>query len=294
MLFSIVFTSALAVIVIAYPYRKFASLMKWCCLSLLAYFVVPFLLNLNWSAIAANAVLPTVQFNGPFILIVVAILGTTISPYLFFWQASLEVEEDRQRHKRPNTRLLKDMKIDVDLGMIFSNVVMFFIILTTGAVLFANNITNISTVQQAASALRPLAGNASYLLFALGVIGSACIAIPTLGGSLSYVYAEISRAQGSLDKKFRQAKGFYLTLIVALMVGLLIDLAGISPIAMLIYSAVLYGLIAPVLILVILYVCNNKGILGNYVNDRLSNFLGVLTFLVMLFTAAAFLYFQFL
>jgi len=290
--FSFGFTCLLAAIVIFYPYRKFASLMKWLCISLFAYFIVPFLLHLNWGRIAVSAILPTVQFNSSFILIIVALLGTTISPYLFFWQASMEVEEDRQYHKRANSRLIKNMKIDVYVGMIFSNVVMFFIILTAGSVLFTNNITNISTVREAAVALKPLAGNASYLLFALGVIGSACIAIPVLGGSISYIYSELLGAKGNLDKKFHQEKGFYLTLIAALAIGLLINLIGISPITMLIYSAVLYGLIAPILIVLILHICNNKNILGRYVNDRLSNILGIATFLVMAFAALAFLYFQ--
>lgn len=292
-MFSAAFTAAIAAILIKYPYRKFASLMKWLCLSLFAYFVVPFLLNLNWGQIAGAALLPTIRSNGEFILIIVAVLGTTISPYLFFWQSSMEVEAGGQSHKHVNRRVMKDMNLDVILGMVFSNVVMFFIILTAGTVLFSAGVTNIVTVQDAALALRPLAGNSSYLLFALGVIGSACIAIPILAGAVSYIYADLSDYKGSLDKKFNQERGFYLAIVASLAVGLLIDLVGISPITMLIYSAVLYGLTAPILIFLILHICNNRSMLGKYVNGRLSNSLGSIAFAVMAFAALAFLYLQF-
>lgn len=186
------------------------------------------------------------------------------------------------------------MDFDIDIGMIFSNIVMFFVILTTGTVLFNAGITNIQTVDQAALALRPLAGNASYLLFALGILGSAFIAIPVLAGSLAYMYAEVLGLEESLDKRFHEAKGFYVTLIISLLVGLLIDFAGLSPIQMLIYAAVLYGLLAPILIAIIMHICNNKSILGRYVNGRLQNALGAITFLVMAATAATFLYLQFI
>lgn len=293
-LFSVIFTAGLAAVLIKYPYRKFASLMKWLCISLFAYFVVPFLINVNWGRVLTATLLPTISSNLQFILIIVAVLGTTISPYLFFWQASMEVEESEHRHKHVNRRIMKDMNLDVIVGMVFSNVVMFFIILTAGTVLFTAGINNISTVQDAALALRPLAGNASYLLFALGVIGSACIAIPILAGSISYIYADLSDSMGSLDKKFRQAKGFYIAIVASLAIGLLIDLVGISPITMLIYTAVLYGLTAPVMVLLILHMCNDRSVLGKYVNGKLSNVLGIATFVVMALAAGAFLILQFL
>ena len=186
------------------------------------------------------------------------------------------------------------MGFDVDTGIILSNIIMFFVILTAGTVLFNAGITQISTVQQAASALKPLAGNASYLLFAIGIIGSGLIAIPVLAGSLSYIYAEIRESGAGLDKKFHQARGFYLVLIIALAIGLVINFIGISPIKMLIYSAVLYGLTAPILILLILHISNNKSILGKYVNGRLSNLFGILTFIIMATVAIAYLYLQFI
>jgi NRAMP (natural resistance-associated macrophage protein)-like metal ion transporter len=290
----LVFTCLLALILIKFSYRKLSSFMKWLCLAFFAYFVVPFLVGQNWQYVITNLIIPTISLNKDFILILVAILGTTISPYLFFWQTSSEVEE--MHHSKSlvvNKRIISDMKIDVDMGMLFSNVIMFFIILTTGTVLFNAHITQINTVDQAALALRPLAGNAAYLLFALGVLGSAFIAIPVLAGSLSYMYAEALGSGAGLDKKFHEAKSFYMVLIISLAVGLLMNLVGLSPIKMLIYSAVLYGLIAPILILLILHICNNRSILAKYVNGRLSNALGIITFIVMAAVAVLFLYLQF-
>ncbi len=294
--FSIIFTALLAVILIKFSYRKLASFMKWLCLAFFAYFIVPFLVKQNWPHILANLVIPTISLNAEFVLILVAIFGTTISPYLFFWQASNEVEDMKHKHKSlvVNKKIISDMKLDTDVGMIFSNVIMFFIILTTGTVLFNAGITNISTISQAALALRPLAGNDAYLLFALGVFGSAFIAIPILAGSLSYMYGETVGQDDSMDKKFHEEKGFYMVLIVSLAVGLLMNLAGISPINMLVYSAVLYGLIAPILIALIMHICNNKAIMKKYVNGMLINALGIVTFIVMAAVALLFLYLQFL
>jgi NRAMP (natural resistance-associated macrophage protein)-like metal ion transporter len=295
-IFSVIFTILLAVALIKLPYKKIASILKWLCLALLAYFIVPFLLNPNWQKVIISTLIPTISLNKEFLLILVALLGTTISPYLFFWQASSEAEHRRQRKKEMivNKRVIRDVGFDVDIGMLFSNVVMFFIILTAGTVLFNANITQINTVAQAAAALQPLAGNESYLLFTLGVIGAGLLAIPVLAGSLSYMYAEITGSKEGLDKKFREAKGFYTVLIIALLIGLIINFIGISPIKMLIYSAVLYGLISPVLILLILHISNKKSILGSYKNGKLSNFLGIITFIVMLVVAVAFLYLQFI
>ncbi len=221
--FCLAFTCLLALILVRFSYRKLSSLMKWLCLAFFAYFIVPFLVGQNWQYVITNLLIPSITLNKDFILILVAILGTTISPYLFFWQASSEVEErEHSKSLVVNKRIMDDMEIDVDLGMLFSNVIMFFIILTTGTVLFNAHITQINTVSQAAQALRPLAGNAAYLLFALGIFGSAFIAIPVLAGSLSYMYAEALGTGVSLDRKFHEAKSFYMVLIVSLAVGLLI------------------------------------------------------------------------
>jgi len=291
--FSTVFTVIFAITIIEFKYKRIASILKWLTLPFFAYFAVPFIVSQNWPQVIANTIIPSITWNKDFILILTAILGTTISPYLFFWQASEEVEEIKHRRVVVNRKLIKEVNFDVDIGMIFSNVVMFFIILTTGTVLFKAGINNINTVEQAATALRPLAGNASYLLFAIGIIGSGLLAIPVLAGSLSYMFAELRGKEESLDKKFKQAPGFYLTLILALGIGLLTNFLGISPVKMLIYTAVLYGLISPILIALILHICNSRQILGSYVNDAKSNILGILTFSAMTLTAIAFLYLQF-
>lgn len=294
-LFSVIFTVLLAACLIRFPYRKIASILKWLCLALFSYFLVPFLIGLNWQHVLANAVIPTIEWNNNFLLILVALFGTTISPYMFFWQASTEVEDMNHSYKSLiiSRKIIHDMRLDTYVGMILSNLVMFFIILTTGTVLFNAGITNISTVDQAANSLRPLAGNACYLLFALGIIGSGLIAIPVLAGSLSYIYADVLGVEESLDKKFHEAKGFYLVIVISLAIGLLTNFIGISPIMMLIYAAVLYGLIAPILIVLILHICNKKSILGNHVNGKLSNVLGAITVAIMAVAAISLLYFQF-
>ena len=204
----------------------------------------------------------------------VAILGTTISPYLFFWQATMEVEDMRQTNVIVDKKLIKKMGIDIDFGMFFSNLVMFFIILTTGTVLFNGGIHQIDTVEQAAKALEPLAGKGAYWLFAIGVIGTGFLAIPVLCGSLSYLISETFGWVEGFDKKFHEAKAFYGVIIVSLVIGLFINYLGISPIQALIYSAVLYGVTAPVIIAIILHIANNKKVMGEFTNKKLSNIFG--------------------
>jgi Mn2+/Fe2+ NRAMP family transporter len=207
----------------------------------------------------------------------------------------MEAEDISHNHKKIiiNKRILDNMKMDIDFGMLFSNLVMFFIILTTGAVLYKAGIRQIDTVGQAAKALEPLTGKLTYLLFAVGVIGTGFLAIPVLAGSLSYILAETFHWKEGLDKKFHEAKGFYITLIVSLIVGLLLEFLGISPIQALIYTAVLYGLTAPVMIAVIMHIGNNKKVMGEFTNKRLSNVLGSIALMLMSAAAIALIYFQF-
>jgi NRAMP (natural resistance-associated macrophage protein)-like metal ion transporter len=293
--FSITFTVLLVTIMIRFPYRRLAAALKWLCLSLLLYVVVPFLVRADWMEVMKSTFLPTLHFNKAFFEILVAILGTTISPYLFFWQATMEAEDISNNHKKIiiNKRILDNMKMDIDFGMLFSNVVMFFIILTTGAVLYKAGIRQIDTVGQAAKALEPLTGKLTYLLFAVGVIGTGFLAIPVLAGSLSYILAETFGWKEGLDKKFHQAKGFYITLVVSLIVGLSLEFLGISPIQALIYTAVLYGLTAPVMIAIVMHICNNKKVMGEFTNKRWSNVLGSATLVLMSVAAVALVYFQF-
>jgi NRAMP (natural resistance-associated macrophage protein)-like metal ion transporter len=293
--FSIFFTIILVFCIIKYPYQKLAAILKWLCLSLLLYIVVPFLVHPDWHAVFKNTFIPTIHFNKEFFGVLVAILGTTISPYLFFWQTTMEAEDMGHRVKKVfvNKRILSDMKMDVNFGMLFSNLVMFFLILTTGAVLFNAGIRQIDTVGQAAKALEPVAGKLTYLLFAIGIIGTGFLAIPVLAGSLSYIIAETFSWEEGLDKKFRQAKGFYITIIVSLLIGLSMDFLGISPIQALIYTAILYGLTAPVMIVIVIHICNNKKIMGEFTNGKWSNISGTLTFILMSVAAVALVYLQF-
>ena len=293
-LFCFFFTALLMVIIIKYSYQKVAAILKWLCLALFLYIVIPFLVHPNWAAIARHTVIPTFHFDKDFLNIIVAILGTTISPYLFFWQATMEVEQ--QEHTKRiivNKRVLEDMREDVNVGMFFSNMVMFFVILTAGTVLFNAGIKKIDTVEQAAQALRPVAGNLSYLLFAVGVIGTGLLAIPVLTGCISYILAEVFSISKGLDKKFYEAKYFYIIIIISLVAGLFMQFLGITAIQALFYTAILYGLTAPVMIAIILHIGNNKKIMGENTNSPLSNFLGFLTLILMTAAAVALIWFQF-
>ena len=189
-------------------------------------------------------------------------------------------------------RIISDMKQDVDFGMFFSNMVMWFIILATGTVLFNGGIHQIDTVEQAAQALKPLAGESAYLLFALGVIGTGLLAIPVLSGALSYMFCEAFGWKEGLDHKFNEARPFYSIIAISLILGLSLEYIGISPIQALIYSAILYGLTAPVLIAIILHISNNKKVMGEHTNGKISNILGIVTLLLMTFAGVVLLYLQ--
>ena len=293
--FSVFFTLLLLILIIYLPYQRIAAILKYLCIVLLVYLVVPFLYHQEWLLILKSAFVPTIQFDKEFMGILVGILGTTISPYLFFWQASMEVEEmkHKKNHLLVNKKVISEMKQDVDFGMSFSGLVMFFIILTTGTVLYQSGVRQIDTVEQAAQALKPLAGNFAYLLFAIGVIGTGLLAIPVLSGSLSYIITETFGWEQGLDKKFHEAKAFYIVIAISLVLGLSLNYIGISPIKALIYTAILYGITAPVLIAIILHVSNNKEVMGNFTNSKMSNILGLFALIIMTLAAVVLLYLQF-
>ncbi len=293
--FSVLFTLILLGLIIYLPYQKIASTLKYLCIVMLVYFIVPFLYEQDFAQILKATFIPSIKFDKDFMGILVGILGTTISPYLFFWQASVEVEEmnKNKKHLMVNKRIIHEMNEDVDFGMSFSGFVMYFIILTTGTVLYNGGIHQIDTVEQAAMALKPLAGNLAYLLFAIGIIGTGLIAIPVLSGSLSYIVTETFGWEQGLNKKFHEAKAFYSIIGLSLILGLSLNYVGISPIKALIYTAILYGLTAPVLIAIILHISNNKKIMGEYTNSRTSNILGFSAFIIMTAAALALLYLQF-
>jgi NRAMP (natural resistance-associated macrophage protein)-like metal ion transporter len=292
--FSLLFTIILMTCIILFPYQKIAGILKWLCLSVLLYLVVPFIVKVNWKEVLLYSFIPHIEFNKDFIEMMVAILGTTISPYLFFWQATMEAEDREHAQKTivVGKRIMKNMAADVNTGMFTSNLVMLFIILTTGVVLYNAGIRQIDTVDQAAKALAPLAGKFSYICFALGVLGTGFLAIPVLTGSLSYILAESFGWEEGLDKKFNEARAFYVVIIVSLIVGLLINVMGISPMKALIFTAILYGITSPVLIAVIMHIGNNKKIMQRFTNSRLSNILGFITLILMTAAAIVLIYFQ--
>lgn len=316
LIFSLIFTILLVILIIYLPYHKIVAVLKYLCLSLFLYIAVPFFTHPNWESVFTHTFIPTLKFDKDFVEILVAILGTTISPYLFFWQVTMEaedvksakqlilarrkivrLEEDNETIKTKENNfiilLIKKMRLDVNLGMLLSNMVMFFIILATGTALFANGITQIDTVEQAAKALEPVAGKASYLIFTMGVIGTGFLAIPVLSGSLSYIVSETFGWKGDLNKKYKRAKPFYIVIIISLLLGLLINYIGISPIKALLYTAILYGLTSPILIAIVLHISNNKKIMKENTNGWVSNILGFLTLIIMTVAAIALIYLQF-
>lgn len=246
----------------------------------------------DWLNILKNTFIPTLKFDKDFISILVAILGTTISPYLFFWQATMEVEDKAHKKSRVivNKKVLGEMQTDVNSGMFLSIMVMFFMILTAGVVLSPAGVKEINTVDQAAKALEPLTGKLTYLIFALAVLGTGFLTIPVLAGCQSYIIAESFGWKEGLDKTIKQAKGFNYSLIISLLVGLSLDFVGFNPIKALLYSAILYGLTAPVIIAIILHIANNKKIMKDKTNSRLSNSLGFLTLILMSAAAIVLIY----
>jgi NRAMP (natural resistance-associated macrophage protein)-like metal ion transporter len=271
------------------PYARYAKYLKWLALVLLSYIVSAFLAKLDWSSVLHQGLMPSFSFSKSQLLIIAAILGTTISPYLFFWQTSQEVEEKIVQGKtsialRRGTTLkeVSNMRVDVWSGMLLSNIVMFFIIAACGALLFRNGITNITSAAQAAEALRPFAGNATYFLFAIGIIGTGLLAIPVLAGSSSYALAESFKWRGGLNSSLKQAHAFYGVIIISMFVGMGLNFVGLDPIKALIYSAVGNAIVAPLVLLLIVLLSSNKKIMGEWVNKKSTTFLGAFVTIVML------------
>lgn len=271
------------------PYAKYARYLKWLALVLLSYIVSAILAKINWGEALKNMLVPNLSFNKDSLLLICAILGTTISPYLFFWQTSQEVEEEilegkttlRERRGATAPEQIKKMRVDVWTGMFLSNLVMFFIIAVCGWVLFPHGITNITSAAQAAEALRPFAGDATYYLFAIGIIGTGMLAIPVLAGSSSYAVSESLRWKGSLHSPLKQAHAFYGVIIISMLVGLGLNFIGLDPIKALIYSAAANGIVAPFVLFFIVKLSSNKRVMGHWVNHRSTTLIGWITTLLM-------------
>ena len=274
-------------------YRLIVDVFKWLTLSLFAYVIAAFLAGPDWSEVAKATFLPQVRLDGEYITTIVAILGTTISPYLFFWEASEEVEEEvelgrtsiAQRRGATDAELRAE-KIDTVTGMLFCNVVFYFVILAAASTLHAAGKTDIQSATEAAQALRPLAGNLASVLFAIGLIGAGLLAVPVLTGSAAYAVAETFGWRSGLNEKPRHAKKFYAVIAASTLVGVLIDFVGINPISALFWTAVINGVVAPPLLVVVMLVSNNKKVMGKRVNGTWTNIVGWIAAAVM-FVAAA-------
>jgi len=269
---ALIFASTSTLLQVFVPYRRYAPVLKFLTLTLFAYVATALTVHIPWSAALLAAVWPTPVINANYFLMVVAVLGTTISPYLFFWQASQEVEEMNQgeidpplrERGRGGHRELDRIKLDTTVGMIFSNVIAFFIILTTAAVLNANGITNINSATEAAEALRPLAGDFTFLLFALGIIGTGMLAIPVLAGSAAYGVSEAFGWHATLEAKAPDAVGFYAIIAAATVIGFGLGFTGIDAIHMLVWSAVLNGIVAVPIMAMMMVIVANSQLMGKF------------------------------
>lgn len=272
------------------PYPAYARVLKYLALCLLAYIIAAILVERDWGHVIISLFTPHIEFSKAYILNIAAFLGTTISPYLFFWQADEEVEEEIAAHKIADMGVgtpavsnsdVRKMRADTALGMFFSNMVTFFIIVTVAATLGAGGIHSIDTASQAAEALRPVAGNFAFLLFTLGILGTGLLAVPVLAGSAGYAVAEALGWKAGLGKRFGQAPGFYLVIVGITVIGLLVNLMPVGSITLLYYAAMVNGVLAPPLMILILLIANSRAIMGERTNGALSNVLGIIITFVM-------------
>lgn len=276
------------------PYRKYAKYLKWLVFAVFAYIFTGLILNMDWSVLLRDGIIPQIVFSKDQILLITAVLGTTISPYLFFWQTSQEVEEEISEgmttvKKRQETgpSEIKKMRMDIWLGMFLSNLVMFFIIAVSSHTFFANGITDINTAAEAAQALAPLAGQWATLLFAIGIIGTGLLAIPILAGSTAYAISESFGWREGLYRKYKTAHAFYGVIIFSIIIGILINFIGIDPIKALIYSAIANGIIAPVIIICIVHISSSQKIMSQFKNPFLIKIIGWIIAILMGITAIA-------
>ena len=271
----VLFTGAMAFLEVAVPYHTYAKVLRWLCISLLSYIVVLFIVNVDWGDVLHGLLVPQFTFEKATVAALIALFGTTISPYLFFWQTSEEVEE---LHEHGTTRLspehwgghLRAMRGDVFAGMSSGVFVMFAIMVTSAATLGKEGITSIGTAEEAAMALEPLAGSAAKYLFAIGIVGTGLLAVPVLAGSTSYALAETFGWREGLNKKMSRAKAFYGVIVGSMLLGLGMNMAGLDPVRSLYWSAILNGLAAPPLIVMILVLSRRKHVMGEHTSGKIS------------------------
>jgi NRAMP (natural resistance-associated macrophage protein)-like metal ion transporter len=278
------------------PYKKYVKILKYLILSLFAYLATAIIVGGNWNQIFSATIIPNIEFTPAFAMMFVAIFGTTISPYLFFWQASEEAEEDVAKHKikeigkgkpKISKKEIKLMRQDTAIGMAFSQLIMWSIMITTAGSIHAHGVTDIQTADQAAKSLEPLvktfpqAGEISKTIFALGIIGTGLLAVPVLAGSSGYALSDAFGWSEGLSRKFKQAKGFYLVIAASTLIGLWINFINIDPIKALVYTAVINGVIAVPILFAVMKIANDKEMLRGNTNSYVSNVIGWLVFAIM-------------
>ena len=291
-----VFGLGICALTIWLRYHQIANILKWLALALFAYVITAFLVHPKWSSVLHDALIPSLPHGSAAWGSLVAILGTTISPYLFFWQAGQEVEEDKAKGRHQlisrigaSTRELADRRIDVTVGTFFSNVAMFFIILTTAVTLHQHGVTTIGTSREAAEALRPLAGDYAYFLYTIGIVGTGLLAIPTLAGSAAYAVAETFDWQYGLDERLKNAASFYSVFILATVGGMVLDYLKINPIKALYWTAIINGFLAPFLLVALLLVSTDRRVMQGQVSSSISRYVVILTTVLMFVAAIAML-----
>ncbi|HXK36447.1 MAG TPA: divalent metal cation transporter [Candidatus Paceibacterota bacterium] len=287
---AVIMSAVIIVMVITLRYRQIESIFKWLAMSLGVYVVALVVVQPDWMSLLWHTLIPTIRPDRNLLLVSFAMLGTTISPYLFFWQASQEAEDIRQ--DRPQLRICKYRTVhrgvlanvdwDTRIGMIVSNIVAFGIIGLTATVLYSNGVRDVVTLRDAAEALRPLAGQYAFILFAAGLIGSGLLAIPILAGSAAYVVAELMGWTASLDKPFNRARQFYLVMVAAVAFGMILPFFGVTPVQALYWAAIVNGLVAPPLIMLIIHMSNNPAIVGPHRSRGIVHFLGIATVFFLL------------
>jgi NRAMP (natural resistance-associated macrophage protein)-like metal ion transporter len=288
------FTALILALLLLSSYERMTAVLKWLTIALFSYVLAGFLAHPDWSAVVHGTLIPHIVWSRDYLITFVAILGTTISPYLFFWQAAQNAENDAYwetrsvgRPRRSINRELRAATRDVNAGMFFSNAIMYFIILTAAATLHQAGLTDVQTAEQAASALRPIAGAKAAWLFTAGLIGTGMLGVPVLAGSGAYAIAEAAAWKSGMNESVRSARQFYGVIVGAMVIGMALNFAHINAIKLLIWSAVINGMLAPVLIIIILVVCNNRTVMGEHRNGPALNLLGGLAALLMTAAAAA-------
>ncbi|HXT17671.1 MAG TPA: Nramp family divalent metal transporter [Gemmatimonadaceae bacterium] len=288
LLFVPAFTIVILALLVYASYERMTRVLKWLTIALFSYVLAGLLARPNALSVVTGTLVPHISWSRDFLLMFVAILGTTISPYLFFWQAAQNAEHDAfwrnrlvGRPQRAVHRELRAAARDVNAGMFFSNAIMYFIILTAAATLHRAGMTDVRTAEEAAAALRPLAGAGAAWLFTAGLIGTGMLGVPVLAGSGAYAVAEAAAWRAGMDEKVHTARQFYGVIALAMLVGMVLNFAHVNAIRLLIWSAVINGLLAPPLIAIILVVCNNERVMGNHKNGWGLNTLGGLATLLM-------------